>query len=791
VFGFGIVPPEMPKARTGSNGSGRSLRAAVAVVLMMVVAGLVTAGTARAADAPLAGWQQRLSRAETALKKLTAADGAGRGRVARDLAALRGEVAEWLPTFAPAKEGAQAWLSAAGPAETLEDLAAEVGRLRAALSRIAGAQEGGDTGVFYLGRMDVAVTAAVTASATTEMTPAGASVLDARDLQSGDKATLAGALALAPGVSFTRIGQRNETAVYVRGFDMRQVPLFVDGVPVYTPYDGYVDLERFTTFDVAELRVSKGFSSVLAGPNALGGTINIVSRRPAAKLEGLAGVTYGSGSAASVYVNAGTRVNHFYVQGGASYLDADTFPLPSDFVATKNQATGDRVNAYKTDKKFNVKLGWTPSGSGEYAVSYVGQRGKKGNPPYAGTDTAVKVRYWQWPYWDKDSVYFVSNTMLGGSHYLRGRAYYDTYDNALSSYDDATFTTQVKSSAFKSLYHDYTTGGSAEWRATLGRHTLRAAGHAKFDYHDDHNVGDPVKEFDGRILSVGAEDTVVLGPKASLVGGVSGDWQATTKASDYQNKQVIDLLQPCKTNGTGCGDSKGFNPQIGVFYSTSAGLLRATVARKTRMPSLKDRYSYKMGTAIPNPDLKSEHNLTYEAGYQGALGTKTSFQASVFYSRIDDMIQKFYVAANLSQLRNIGRASNAGVELDARTQLVPHLDLGANYTFLDRKNISDPATPLVDAPRHKGRVSATLTVIPTVRLVAGIDFDAGRRTQNEAGTYKDVPSFAVVNVKGTWTIHHKLDVELSVLNASDKYYWVGDGYPEAGRTVMGGLRYRF
>ncbi len=123
------------------------------------------------------------------------------------------------------------------------------------------------------------------------------------------------------------------------------------------------------------------------------------------------------------------------------------------------------------------------------------------------------------------------------------------------------------------------------------------------------------------------------------------------------------------------------------------------------MPSLKDRYSYKMGTAVPNPDLAAEHNLTFEGGYQGALGPKSSFQASVFYSRIDDMIQRFYLQPNLSQLRNIGEASSAGIELDARTRVVPRLDLGANYTFLDRDNISDPATPLVDAPRHKGRVS--------------------------------------------------------------------------------------
>ena len=256
-----------------------------AVVVAVVLAG--TTASLWADEDPLAGWQRRLGQAESDVRRLRPGDAAARDAVSRDLAKLHDEVAAWLADFAPARGEAESWLAAAGPLTTVEDLAAELGRLRAAISKIGAArQQGGDTGAFYLGRMDVAVTAEASVSATTAMTPAGASVLDARDLQSNDKAALAGALALAPGVSFTRIGQRNETAVYVRGFDMRQVPLFVDGIPVYTPYDGYVDLERFTTFDVAELRVSKGFSSVLSGPNALGGTINIVSRRPSARLEG-------------------------------------------------------------------------------------------------------------------------------------------------------------------------------------------------------------------------------------------------------------------------------------------------------------------------------------------------------------------------------------------------------------------------------------------------------------------------------------------------------------------------
>jgi iron complex outermembrane receptor protein len=88
-------------------------------------------------------------------------------------------------------------------------------------------------------------------------------------------------------------------------------------------------------------------------------------------------------------------------------------------------------------------------------------------------------------------------------------------------------------------------------------------------------------------------------------------------------------------------------------------------------------------------------------------------------------------------------------------------------------------------------VSATGTVTSFLRVVAGVEFEAGRRTQNEAGTYLDVPSFATANLKGVWTIRGRVDAELGLLNAFDKSYWVADGYPEAGRTVLTTLRYKF
>lgn len=89
--------------------------------------------------------------------------------------------------------------------------------------------------------------------------------IDARQIRLFAKNDVSRTLNLLPGVNLSAVGPRNEAMVYVRGFDLRQVPLLIDGIPVYIPYDGYVDLARFTTFDLSAIHVSKGYPPCCMG----------------------------------------------------------------------------------------------------------------------------------------------------------------------------------------------------------------------------------------------------------------------------------------------------------------------------------------------------------------------------------------------------------------------------------------------------------------------------------------------------------------------------------------------
>jgi len=120
--------------------------------------------------------------------------------------------------------------------------------------------------------------------------------------------TISTALDLMPGIAQSNVGPRNESLVYLRGFSLRQVPVFIDGIPVYVHYNGYVDFAMFTTFNISQINVEKGDASVLYGPNTMGGVINIVTAKPVGKLD-----VYGAGGwltgGNEGYINAGSRID--------------------------------------------------------------------------------------------------------------------------------------------------------------------------------------------------------------------------------------------------------------------------------------------------------------------------------------------------------------------------------------------------------------------------------------------------------------------------------------------------
>jgi len=606
------------------------------------------------------------------------------------------------------------------------------------------------------------------------------SAITAAEMEKFNRNTVAGALDLLPGITATNVGSRNEQAVNVRGFDMRQTPLFVDGIPLQVPYDGYVDFSRFTTADLAAIQVSKGFSSAFYGPNTLGGAINLVSRKPVNALEGDLRLGFAEENTYSAALNVGSSQDNWYVQGGASLMDSDGFRMSADFEPTGSENGGRRNNAQRRDVKTSVKFGLTPNETDEYAISYFAQRGSKGNPPSTNPERA---RYWKWPEWDVDNLHLITRTSVTPTETVKLRLYRDGYQNEVNSYTDATYTVLKTSGSGsvgatgRSRYDDQISGGSVEIESTrLAKQKWSLSLHQKKDTHKADDGVDRDEHFEDTTRSVGLDGEFQLAP--GLTASLGAAFNSLHPDEVYKASDPVPLPD----------DQSARNAQAGVFWDFRPdNRAYATIATKTRFPTLKDRYSLRLGSAIPNPDLRTEKARHYEIGYQGTVSDGVKLEAAVFQSDIDNLIQRVNnVSDDKYQMQNVGEVRATGLEMAVRAQLNPQWETGGQLTLMHRKNRHSDAK-LTGVPKRK--LAADLTYRPAAQWETqlALNHEGGRWDSDTV----ELSGFTTADAKVAFKPTPQIILEAGVSNLTDEYYELDEGFASPGRMWFTQASYTF
>lgn len=643
--------------------------------------------------------------------------------------------------------------------------------------------------VFTLGQI------AVTAQAEDE-NAIGTATLDREQLWDFNKDGLAEALNLVPGVATTAgAGSRNEALISVRGFDRWQVPLLMDGIRLYLPADNRIDFDRFLTPDLSEIQVSKGYVSVINGPDGMGGAINLVTRKPVKPFEGelrvsaaLAGEGEYNGN--TVYANLGGRQERFYYQISAEQRDMDTWRLSRDFTPTVAEDGGKRDHTSKKDARVNFKLGFTPNATDEYSLNYVTQTGEKhGIGSVTGTSA---ISTWDWPKWDADSLYWLSHTQIDDKTYIKTKAYYNTFENDLLAYTNVSLTTPN----WTSFYDDNAQGVSVEVGTEhLPRQTVKAALHWRRDEHSEwqttHASGftEPKQTTKEEVTSIALEDTWHVSDKFDLVGGISRDERKSKQAQEYASNVLFN--QPI-------ADSKATNYQAAAVYRyRSTGKLHLAVSDRTRFPTMFERFSSRFGGALSNPWLKPERAVNTEIGIADQILPGLRGEAALFHNRVEDSIQSVtivYNGSNYSQNQNLGEATFEGLELGLTARLAADLEIGGNYAYVDTelRNPNDAAARLTTTPQHKAmayakwRPAAGWTVIPS------LEYAGPRWSSVSSGTgYVETGEYELLNVKVEYRIRPGWDVSFTARNLTDKNYQLVDGYPQEGRNIVVATRFQF
>lgn len=619
-------------------------------------------------------------------------------------------------------------------------------------------------------------------------------ILRREDLVKNQKRDVSRALVLLPGLNYVQVGPRNEGMVNVRGFDLRQVPVYVDGVPVYVSYDGYTDLARFLVSDMAKITVTKGETSLLMGPNNLGGAINLISRKPASKLEldAAAGITLnrtGWGGWQSEF-NIGSQFERFYLQAGLAYIDMEPFNTSGKYKAPAPGHSGIQENSQHNDFRYSMKMGFTPNPKDSYVLSYHFQHGAKGVPAYAGADPNQRLRHWQFPDVKKKGIHFNSKTNLGKDKLLQLRLFYDDYFSELRSYDDSNYNSQDRKSSFTSIYDDVSIGGSMIFSMKPGKNNeLKSALHVMYDHHREkntHPVEQSFRHFRDVTFSWSLEDYYKISDNFRTEFGIGFHIRNNLEADNY--------IESADSVGAFPGHKdEAINFRIGLRYLiTPEHQLHTSLSRKTRFPTMKDRYSYRLGLSIPNPDLRSEASWSVDLGYTFTPGTVFQFKTAVFYSRLYHTIQAVYGIdpgnSAVYQFQNTGNAEFYGWETDLVFDPLSGLQTGLQYTLLEQLNLSHPEYKFTDVPKHKILAFLHYTLFSSLFLNVSGMYNSSRISSTN-GLFQTA-AFFTMDLMASFVISGSITLEASVSNLFDTSYSYQEGYPAPGRQYFMGLRYK-
>lgn len=661
------------------------------------------------------------------------------------------------------------------------------------------------------------------------------------------------ALDTLPGVSIQHLANnRNEAGIMVRGFSTRgQVPLYVDGIPISVPYDGYVDFNRFLTSDISEIQVARGYSSPLLGPNALGGSINMVTEEPVKKFDADALLGGASGDGLLSSLRLGSRWRHFFFQGSLDWHQQDYIPLSGSFPVFQYKNLPDIAmtdhlnNSWSRDERFTGRVGWTPKSGDEYVFSYINLKGQKGVPLYQGPDTAATYRnFWEWPYWNMANYYFHSTTQIGESSSLKFRAFYTQFRNDIDMYSTDTYTVMNTKTAAHSMYNEHNDGFSADFTTrAIARNAISASFFLKDDTHREQGIYPAISPFplvepvlqDGDIqTSIGLQEVIRISSRLSVTGAFSADHFNGLQGQAYNAAQTglvpfTCIANPTNTSFSGCtAHVWNYNPQVAASYVVGkSGHLFATFSDRARFPMLKDIYSASLGAGLPNPNLLPEHAFNFNVGYSQTIGSKTMAQVVFFRSNLHNAIESVYVtdpggtnAATeycpnskiigfCSEMANIGKEVHEGVELEVRSTPLPKLTVSASYSYLNR-NITYDFGSLANV----STVNTSITILPTlpknkfvgdisyrlphqIMVILNERYEGGLTLQDT--TYASTSplflpfgaSYATTDIVAVVPISHGVSLQAGVKNLLDRNYYYTAGYPEEGRNWFFNLRYHF
>ncbi len=501
--------------------------------------------------------------------------------------------------------------------------------------------------------------------------PVSVSVMSGDEIRRRNVISLQEALPFAQGVIFNagQMDIRGATGL-ARGVGSR-VLMLLDGHRVLSGVGASIEFDALPVLDVERIEIVKGPHSTLFGTNALGGVVNVITKRPPAEPETVVRAYYGlfDTPTGASFTDERLSMEGLNLQHSRRVGDvgATLFVGREDSDGFRQNGRSERwrvraktVFPAESANPWEFFVNWTREDEEEFFTWLSEERRLEVDPIELG----------DWTREDDLSLGMTANPLVTPNARLQVRPhlYHARVQNHFHDNDDfhrsTRYGTDVQFSLFPDLRHAVTVGGEGSLTNVTSNFLS-----------DDPNVTD---------LAIYAQDEVRLSRRVRGSLGVRLDYH---KASAAEGDLAL-------------------NPKLGVVVHPDERLsLRASLSRGYRAPSVSEQFTSTTVfgfRVVPNLELKGESAWAGEMGVTANLGRRVWLDAGLFWSEYTDLIEPAPVVGQFFtfQFQNVAEATVRGADAGVRIGLIPeHLNLQANYVFLDTED-ARTGNPLPYRSRH-------------------------------------------------------------------------------------------
>ena len=619
----------------------------------------------------------------------------------------------------------------------------------------------------------------------------GALVVRADSLRVSPAPLLEEALRETPFV-LVRQNSRGEMEISVRGSDSRQAAVMLDGVPLTLGWDHRTDPSLVPLSGVQSLVFVRGLSSLLGGPNVLGGIVELglgrsadgtATRRDAwvaTAVDQDGGRVLSVGGAMPVPLGGETLA----VRAGGGYRERDGVRVTTD---ARDSTADDRLRTNSDLRHYDAfaAVRWQGTSGRHLGLTATGYSAERGVPPELHVG---EPRLWRYP--NQSRVFTALSAGTGvvatplGTGSLEVTGGYNAGKVEIESFTDRRYTELDA----RELGDERTaTVRLAATHSVPGAGTLRAAVTAGDVRYEETLGADPASDYRQRLWSTGAELQWPVRGHATVGGGVVYDVVTTPETGGKESLGRLDAWGWRGGATTLAGD---------------ALRLHASVSHRARFPSLRELYSGALDRFQPNPTLEPERltgaELGATFGEDGARGV--TLQGVAFHHRLEDAVvrttvpnTRLFVRVNRDEIRSTGVELTGGwrSSSDASRSVSLTGDLLAQHV-----RVHDDSARAERRPEHQPEVRGSLELgVPLPAAVRA--FAAARYTGTQYCVHPDTggqerlgdQTEANVALERSWVLRRDSDVfgalrtVLALDNATDATVYDQCGLPQPARTL--------